>query len=228
MRRHIDAPDAGQAQLLDHVGQDGTVADRQHRLGRVVGQRLQAGAEAAGHHHRGDRQVILIDQVRAQQQTDDAACLVHDRQVRDAVAQVQQAERLRRRQPGLPHHRFARRNGETRIAQGLPPQNRPADVAVGDDAGQAAVGIGQQDDAQPAAIQRFERDVHRRVRRQRYTRRARGYFLTEQEQDSSERGPAFAGLTIIGAAPKRVSSIGAGTRPHAPAPRRWPRSGVRG
>ena len=141
--------DSRVTQPLQRALQQRPIADRKHRLRHVIGQRPQPRAESARHDHRRHRRRIQRDEIAPQQEADDAAVVVDerkviDREVRAVIHQVQRLGGRRRRRRG---DRRAARDAAARAIERLVAEDRAADVAVGQHAGQPAVFAAQQQDA---------------------------------------------------------------------------------
>ena len=122
----------------DHLS-DGLLPHRDQRLGQDLGVGVQPGAQTARHHDNGDIDLLAVVHIKAvgKDNIGDDAALVQHRQRVNAVF-LQDAARL-----AALCHRDAERVVVRRVVNGLvgraAPQEKLADVAIGDDGLQLAL-----------------------------------------------------------------------------------------
>ena len=163
----VEVADAGLLELVDDQLQQRPVAHRQHRLGQVGGQRAQAGAESARHHHGRHRRLVLAQQVAEQRQPGHATGGVEERDLAHRVL-VHQAQQSgvgaaggggHRRRPGVerrPLEQIAHRQVDVDVGEDGAP-----DVAVGEGAEQAPLVVDDQRDPGRAAVDDGDGVAHR-------------------------------------------------------------------
>jgi hypothetical protein len=169
-RRDDDIADARVAEVADRALEQGLARDGEHGLGGVLGERAEARAEPARHDDRGQRVVArpLRDEVREADQVDDAVGVVEQREVADlAVAHHPQhllGARGRGEPDGLGIDRVGLAGEELpdRAVEGVPREDRPADVAVRQRAQQPPGVVGDHQDADPPPVERAHGVAHRR------------------------------------------------------------------
>ena len=160
MQREHNIRDPRLPQPLDEDLEQRLAPDAEQRLGRVVGERPQPLALAAGHDHRAGGQRRRLEQLLLAQQIHDHVIGTEHRQVPHAARAHQRQRRLapepRPRRHRRAVHRLVDLGGERQ-----PAQQRAAQVAVGHQTGQPPLPVHDEADLLAAAREHGERVTQR-------------------------------------------------------------------
>ena len=148
----VDLTDPGLPQLVDRAFQHRPLAHRKHGLGDGLRQRQEAGAEAAGHDHGRQVPGHIDDEVLAEQEVDQDAGVVDDRQVVDVVLQ-HHLQRLGRCDRRARDDRLRGGDGAARVGQRHLAQDRAADVTVAEKSHDLPIRTAQDEAAGPGQVQ---------------------------------------------------------------------------